>query len=189
MATKSPQDMVRESALLQAGGGARWADTNANEHATNVAGGKQARRARWAGDVQQIAGGERGGYRRLEFRVAAIGQPHAPSTSGIRQLLGELDAPEACRRSPKQTWKWKRSAGSSSTSNARHQTGGNETVACTPYLLLMDPQNETSPVRHAPSLQLSAMHAARYSYPGQPQTAGHMLRTRYLRALELVAGH
>lgn len=72
MATKSPQDMVRESALLQAGG-ARWADSNANEHATNVAGGKQARRARWAGDVQQIAGGERGGYRRLEFRVAAIG--------------------------------------------------------------------------------------------------------------------
>lgn len=49
--------MVRESALLQAGG-ARWADSNANEHATNVAGGKQARRARWAGDVQQIAGGK-----------------------------------------------------------------------------------------------------------------------------------
>lgn len=72
MATKSPQDMVRESALLQAGG-ARWAESNANEHATNVAGGKQARRARRAGDVQQIAGGERGGYRRLEFRVAAIG--------------------------------------------------------------------------------------------------------------------
>ncbi|KAK0755894.1 hypothetical protein N5P37_011570 [Trichoderma harzianum] len=58
MATKSPQDMVRESALLQADGGARWADTNANEHATNVAGGKQARRARRAGDVQQIAGGK-----------------------------------------------------------------------------------------------------------------------------------
>ncbi|KKO97832.1 hypothetical protein THAR02_10054 [Trichoderma harzianum] len=194
MATKSPQDMVRESALLQAGG-ARWADSNANEHATNVAGGKQARRARWAGDVQQIAGG--GGKGRLSSTGVSSGgnwggglaQPHAPSTSGIRQLLGELDAPEACRRSPKQTWKWKRSAGSSSTSNARHQTGGNETVACTPYLLLMDPQIETSPVRHAPSLQLSAMHAARYSYPGQPQTAGRMLRTRYLRALELVAGH
>lgn len=59
MATKSPQDMVRESALLQAGG-ARWAESNANEHATNVAGGKQARRARWAGDVQQIAGGGKG---------------------------------------------------------------------------------------------------------------------------------
>lgn len=31
-ATKSPQDMVRESALFQADGGAGWAETN--EHAT-----------------------------------------------------------------------------------------------------------------------------------------------------------
>ncbi|UKZ52296.1 hypothetical protein TrVGV298_006071 [Trichoderma virens] len=58
MATKSPQGMVRESALLQAEGGARWADTNANEHATNGAGGKQARRARWAGEDKQTLGGK-----------------------------------------------------------------------------------------------------------------------------------
>lgn len=90
------------------------------------------------------------------------------------------------RRSHKQTWKWKRRL---KQHEQRATSDWRKRDSCMYSVLLMDPQNETSPVRHAPSLQLSAMHAARYSYPGQPQAAGHMLRTRYLRALELVAGH
>ncbi|KAK1243078.1 hypothetical protein MKX07_003706 [Trichoderma sp. CBMAI-0711] len=34
--SKSAQGMVRESALVQAEGGARWADSSLNEHATNA---------------------------------------------------------------------------------------------------------------------------------------------------------
>ncbi|TFB01848.1 hypothetical protein CCMA1212_006154 [Trichoderma ghanense] len=42
--------MVRESALVQAEGGARWADSSLNEHATNA---QSVKRRRWLFDGEE----------------------------------------------------------------------------------------------------------------------------------------
>lgn len=81
---------------------------------------------------------------------------------------GGLDAPEACRRSPKQTWKWKRSAGSSSTSNARHQTGGTRQLHVLRIYFSWTPK-----MRRAPFAMLRRSSLAPCTQPGTATLGSH----------------
>ncbi|ETR97023.1 hypothetical protein M419DRAFT_92680, partial [Trichoderma reesei RUT C-30] len=59
--SKSAQGMVRESALVQAEGGARWADSSLNEHATNAQSVKLGQKA----EREEKRYGQRAGKGRL----------------------------------------------------------------------------------------------------------------------------
>ncbi|KAH0490239.1 hypothetical protein TgHK011_001718 [Trichoderma gracile] len=66
--SKSAQGMVRESALVQAEGGARWADSSLNEHATNAQSvklGRKRREGRRQRERQSPRYGQRAGKGRL----------------------------------------------------------------------------------------------------------------------------
>lgn len=102
--SKSAQGMVRESALVQAEGGARWADSSLNEHATNAQSVKRRRcwsTVRKRKEAERAEAEGRYGQRAGKGRLSSTGVSGWRAIGGVASLQkGHPDASGLAARAP-----------------------------------------------------------------------------------------